>query len=269
MKLNLSKPLILFDLETTGVNVAEDRIVQLGAIKVHPDGSKENFEQLINPGIPIPPESSKIHNIFDEDVRDKPTFKEIAHDLHAFFNGCDLAGYNSNKFDIPILVEEFLRAEISFSLDNRNAIDIQNIFHNMERRTLRAAYKFYTGKVLEGAHDAMVDIEATYEVLLKQIERYEGQNYHCEEEDCLTPITNDMAALANYSRRGKFVDFAGRIVLNENNEEIFNFGKHKGKRVADVFSYEPSYYDWMMRGEFPRYTKQVIQGIMLKVKQQG
>lgn len=269
MKLNLEKPLVLFDLETTGVNVAEDRIVQLGAIKVYPDGSKENYEQLINPGIPIPPETSKIHNIYDEDVRDKPLFSDIANELNAFLNGCDLAGYNSNKFDIPILAEEFLRSEISFSLHNRNAIDIQNIFHNMERRTLRAAYKFYTGKVLEGAHDAMVDIEATYEVLLKQIERYEGNNYHSEDEDCLTPITNDMDALAEYSRRGRFVDFAGRIVFNDINEEVFNFGKHKGKRVAEVFSSEPSYYNWMMRGEFPRYTKQIIQGIMLKVKQGG
>ena len=245
MKLNLEKPLVLFDLETTGVNVAEDRIIQIGAIKVFPDGSKENYEELINPGIPIPPDSSQIHHIFDKDVRDKPLFVDIANELNAFLNGCDLAGYNSNKFDIPILVEEFLRLNISFSLKNRNTIDVQNIFHKMERRTLRAAYKFYTGQVLEGAHDAMVDIEATYEVLLRQIERYEGTNYHCEDADCLTPIKNDMVSLAEFSRQGRFVDFAGRIVYNDNNEEIFNFGKHKGKKVAEVFSYEPSYYNWM------------------------
>lgn len=258
MKLNLSRPLALFDLETTGINISSDRIVQIAVLKIFPNGSDERFSTLVNPTIPIPKATSEIHGIYDEDVKDKTPFKSIAHDLVEFLDDCDLAGYNSNKFDIPLLMEEFLRAEIEFNMANRKLVDIQNIFHKMERRTLKGAYKFYTGKIMENAHDAMADVEATYEVLLAQIEKYEGKEYHSEEHDCLTPIKNEISALHEFSSTTRNVDFARRIVLNDKDIEVFNFGKHKGKPVEDVFKTEPSYYNWMMNGDFPLYTKKVI-----------
>lgn len=266
MKLHLSRPLSLFDLETTGTNIASDRIVEIAVLKIFPDGSDEKFLTLVNPTIPIPKDASEIHGIYDEDVKDKAPFKAIAPDLAEFLADSDLGGYNSNKFDIPLLMEEFLRAEIEFNMTDRKLVDVQNIFHKMERRTLKAAYKFYTGRVMENAHDAMADIEATYKVLLAQIEKYEGKEYHSEEQDSLTPIKNDVHALHWFSAITRNVDFAGRIVLNDEDIEIFNFGKHKGKPVEDVFKTESSYYTWMMNGDFSLYTKKVITGIMEKIK---
>ncbi|MFH1321482.1 MAG: 3'-5' exonuclease [Bacteroidota bacterium] len=258
MRLNLIRPLAFFDLETTGTNVATDRIVQIAAIKILPDGSDEKFDTLVNPNIPIPEETSLIHGIYDEDVKDKPAFKEITGELIQFLENCDLAGYNSNKFDLPLLAEEFLRNNIEFKVKDRKLVDVQNIFHKMEKRTLKAAYKFYTGKIQENAHNAMSDVEATYEILLAQIEKYDGKEYHSEESDCLTPIQNNIEMLHEFSSTKKNVDFAGRIVFNKDNMEVFNFGKHKGKPVEEVFKTEPSYYSWMMKGDFPLYTKKVI-----------
>ena len=267
-KLNLSRPLALFDLETTGINIASDRIVQIAVLKIFPpttgtrlpdgQGSDERFVTLVNPTIPIPKATSEIHGIYDEDVKDKATFQAIAPDLAEFLNDCDLGGYNSNKFDIPLLMEEFLRAEVEFEMTGRKLVDVQNIFHKMEKRTLKAAYKFYTGKIMENAHDAMFDIEATYEILLAQIEKYEGNEYHSEEHDCSTPIKNEINALHEFSSTTRNVDFAGRIVFNGKGIEVFNFGKHKGKPVEEVFNTEPSYYNWMMNGDFPLFTKNVI-----------
>jgi len=268
MKLKLEKPLAFFDLETTGVNVSRDRIVQIGILKIYPDETLEQYNQLINPGIPIPEETSAIHGITDADVADKPSFKEIGAELVKMLAGCDLGGYNSNKFDIPLLMEEFLRNEIDFDISDKHLIDVQNIFHKMEKRTLRGAYKFYTGAVMENAHDAMADTEATFQVFLAQIARYEGIEYNSEEENSLTPIKNDIPALAEYSTMRKTADFAGRIAYNEEGVEVFNFGKHKGKPVIDVLEAEPSYLDWMKKGDFPKYTIKVLEQIWNKNRRQ-
>lgn len=251
MKLSLTKPIIFFDLETTGVNVASDRIVELSILKLHPDGKKEVKTRRVNPTIPIPEESALIHGIRDEDVAEEPTFKSIAKSLALFIGNSDLAGFNSNKFDVPLLVEEFLRAEVDFDLSNRKLIDVQNIFHMMEQRTLVAAYRFYCDKELIGAHGAEADNLATFEVLEAQIEKY-------------PELKNDVAFLSDFSRRGNNADLMGRIVFDENNKEVFNFGKHKGKSVEKVLKEEPSYYDWMMRGDFPLYTKKVLTAIKMR-----
>ncbi len=245
MKLNLTRPLIFFDLETTGTNVVNDRIVELSYIKVYPDGHEESKTRRLNPGMPIPPASTAVHHITDEDVKDCPTFAQVAKSLHAIFADCDIAGYNSNKFDVPLLIEEFGRAGLNFDVAGRNFIDVQNIFHKMEQRTLIAAYKFYCGKNLEEAHSALADTRATYEVLLGQLDRY-GE------------LQNDVAFLADFSKAGRAVDLAARVVLDDQDQPVFNFGKHKGKRVKDVFRREPSFYHWMMQGEFPKNTKDVI-----------
>ena len=264
MKLNLTRPLAFFDLETTGIDVAHDRIVQIAVLKINPDESLERYEELLNPGMHIPEESSAIHGIFDADVADKPSFKEKGNEILNFMSGCDLGGYNSNKFDIPLLMEEFLRNEMEFDLSNRHFIDVQNIFHKMEKRTLRGAYKFYTGAVMENAHDAMADIEATFQVFLSQLERYEGVEYNSEEENTLTPIKNDIPSLAEYSMMRKTADFAGRVAYNDDGVEVFNFGKHKGETVIDVFENDPSYFSWMKKGDFPKYTIQVLEEIWNK-----
>ncbi|PCJ82798.1 MAG: DNA polymerase III subunit epsilon [Flavobacteriales bacterium] len=248
MKLNLSSPLAFFDLETTGVNVASDRIVEYSVLKINPDGSQEIKTQRINPTVPIPATSSEIHGIYDIDVKDAPTFNEIAAELNEFLANCDLAGYNSNKFDVPLLLEEFLRAGMEFDIKNRKLVDVQNIFHKMEQRTLVAAYKFYCNKELTDAHSAEADIKATHEVFEAQLERYEE-------------LQNDVNFLSEFSTFGNFVDFAGRFVYDENGVETFNFGKHKGKPVEEVLMSEPSYYHWMMKGDFPRYTKKVLKEI--------
>ncbi|HCQ29970.1 MAG TPA: DNA polymerase III subunit epsilon [Flavobacteriales bacterium] len=249
--LNLTKPLAFFDLETTGINVAKDRIIEIAILKVFPGGDKEMKSKIINPEIPIPKEATDVHGITDEMVKDKPTFKEVAAELYQFIEGCDLAGYNSNKFDIPLLAEEFLRADIDFDISKRRLIDVQTIFHKMEKRTLSAAYKFYCQKDLENAHSAGADTEATYEILIAQIDRYDE-------------LKNDMNYLSEFSRHHKFADLMGRIVYNADGVEVFNFGKHKGKPVEEVLEKEPAYYHWMMNNDFPLYTKKVLTQIKLR-----
>ncbi|MGQ0827595.1 MAG: exonuclease domain-containing protein [Bacteroidota bacterium] len=262
---NLTRPIAFFDLETTGINVASDRIVEISILKVLPDGTKEIKTKRINPTIPIPKQSSEIHGIYDKDVVDEPTFKGIAKSLSEFLKNCDLAGYNSNKFDIPILVEEFLRAEIDFDLKGRRFVDVQNIFHQMEQRTLKAAYKFYCGKDIENAHSAQADIEATYEVFLSQLERYQGVEFEDRKGNKSIPVINDIKALHDFTNIHKNADLAGRIIFNEQGVEVFNFGKHTGKSVEQVLRDEPSYYAWMQNGDFPLYTKKVLTEIKLRM----
>ncbi len=251
MKLNLTKPIIFFDLETTGTNITHDRIVELSYIEVSPDGTEEKKSRRINPEMPIPPESTAIHHITDEDVKDCPTFRQVSKALLAIFDGCDIAGYNSNKFDVPLLMEEFARCGLNFEIKGRHFIDVQNIFHKMEQRTLVAAYKFYCGGDLENAHSALADTQATYDVLLGQLDRYGN-------------LKNDIGFLAEFSASGRNVDLAGRIVLNDKDVPVFNFGKHKGKTVEEVLRREPSFYDWMMQGDFPKNTKDMLRQLKFK-----
>lgn len=263
MQLNLTTPLVFFDLETTGTNISSDRIIEGAFVKMSPDGSQEEMHILVNPGVPIPEESSMIHGIRDADVKDQPLFKEVAAELSAFLEGCDLSGFNILRFDVPMLVEEFLRAEVDFHINNRRMVDSQKIFHLMEKRTLGAALKFYCGEELTDAHSAMADTRASLKVLQAQVERYENEVAKDLQGNPVGTIVNDMEALHNLTS-AKMVDLAGRMVLNENNEAVFNFGKHKGRRVADIFDVEPSYYDWMMRGDFPMDTKRHLTQIRLQ-----
>lgn len=251
MPLNLTKPLAFIDLETTGLNIASDRIVEISIVKVHPNGNKDIVTRRVNPTIPISTESTSIHGISDDDVKNEPTFKQMAKELANFIDGCDLAGYNSNKFDIPMLAEEFLRAEVDFEITKRNLVDVQNIFHKMEQRTLSAAYKFYCNKDLVDAHSAEADTIATMEILLAQVKKYDS-------------LENNVAFLSEFSKATNNVDLLGRIVYDKNNVEVFNFGKHKGKAVLEVLEKEPGYYHWMMNGDFPLYTKKVLTQIRLK-----
>ncbi|MFI5203829.1 MAG: exonuclease domain-containing protein [Flavobacteriales bacterium] len=249
MPIKLNRSLCLIDLETTGVDVATARIVEIAILKINPDNSRSEFVERLNPGVPIPPESTEFHKITDEDIKNAPTFAQVAASVIDFIEDADMAGYNSNKFDIPVLAEEFLRAGIDFDFRSRRFIDVQNIFHKMEQRTLFAAYKFYCNKELINAHSAKADIEATWEILEAQVERY-------------SELKNDVSSLSEFSKgKVNFLDHAQRIAVNEKNEAIINFGKHKGKRVMDVFKSEPSYYSWMMNGDFPLYTKKVITDI--------
>ncbi len=264
MELNLTKPIVFIDLETTGLNIATDRIIELAAIKIEPDGRKTQLLEIVNPEKPILPESTAFHGFRDEDVKDKPTFKEIAHKLSEFIKGCDLAGYNSNKFDIPLLAEEFLRAGVDFDMKNRNLIDVQNIFYRMEQRTLKAAYRFYCNKELVNAHSALADIEATYEILKAQLSKYEGADFEDLFGKISKPIVNDMKKIADFTNFHKNADLAGQIIFNEKGEEVFNFGKYKGKSVEKTFEKEPPYFDWIMNADFPLYTKKVIQQIRLR-----
>jgi DNA polymerase-3 subunit epsilon len=253
MNLKLKRPIIFFDLETTGVDTSRDRIVEISLVKVSPDGTKSVKTRRINPEMHIPEEATAVHGITDEDVKDEPTFKQIAKSLAQFIEGCDFGGFNSNRFDLPMLVEEFLRAEVDVDFRKRKFVDVQTIFHKKEQRTLVAAYKFYCDKDLENAHSAEADTLATYEVLEAQIERYGD-------------IGDTIEELAAFSTHGDVVDFAGRIALNDRGEEIFTFGKYKGRKVEDIFRDEPSYYSWMMQGDFPLYTKKVITEIRLRIK---
>ncbi|MBR9860821.1 3'-5' exonuclease [bacterium] len=253
MKLRLRRPLVVFDLETTGINISNDRIVELYAIKVQPDGEEQHMHKLINPTIPIPPEVSEIHGIYDADVADKPTFKDLAAEINQFMLNCDFGGFNSNRFDFPLLVEEFYRAGIDFEIEQRKFIDAQRIFHKKEPRNLAAAYKFYCDKELIDAHSAKADTEATWNIIKSQVEHY----------DDLEP---DIDSLHAFSGQSEFLDFAMRIKRGPKNEAIFNFGKHKNKKVMDVFMKEPSYYDWMMRGDFAENTKRVITRVMLELR---
>ena len=265
IKLNLTRPIAFFDLETTGINVASDRIVEISILKISPDGTKEIKTKRINPGMPIPVQSSEIHGIYDADVANEPTFKGIAKSLAEFLTDCDLAGYNSNKFDIPVLVEEFLRAEIDFDLKGKRFVDVQNIFHQMEQRTLKAAYKFYCGKDIINAHSAEADIHATYEVFLAQLEKYDGVEFENRKGQKSIPVKNDIKALHDFTNINKNADLAGRIIFNEKGVEVFNFGKHTGKAVEQVLREEPSYYSWMLNGDFPLYTKKVLTEIKLRM----
>jgi len=261
MKLNLKRPLAFFDLEATGTNVGVDRIVEISVIKLHPDGSEEVKTWRVHPGMPIPLESSLIHGIYDEHIAGEKQFKELAQEVADFMHESDLAGYNSNKFDIPMLAEEFLRAGVSFDLDNRHFVDVQNIFHQMEQRTLKAAYQFYCDKQIINAHSAEADTRATMEVLLAQLERYADTEWEDKKGNKSKPVVNDVEGLHKFTNLNRPVDFAGRMAYNEEGEEVFNFGKHKGKRVEDVFNVEPSYYSWMMQGDFPLYTKRKLEEI--------
>ncbi len=251
MKLNLTKPICFFDLETTGINITNDRIVEIAVLKVHPDGKEESKTWIVNPTIPIPKEVTEIHGISDADVADKPTFKEIAKDVYNMIKDSDLGGFNSDRFDIPLLAEEMLRADVDFDMKNRVSVDVQTIFHKMEQRTLAAAYKFYCDENLDDAHRAEVDTKATYEVLKAQIEKYEE-------------LENDTKFLSEFSTRRQFADFAGFISFNKNGEECFAFGKHKNKRVEDVLNDEPGYFGWLLNADFPLYTKKVLTAIKLK-----
>jgi len=264
MHINLIKPLIVLDLETTGLNLVTDKIIEFCLVKIYPDGKSETRTQLINPGIPIPPETTKIHGITDQDVAQKPLFKQIAADLYAFIGNADLAGFNSNKFDIPFLIEEFLKADIDFSLKGRRLVDVQNVFHKMEPRNLKAAYKFYCGKDIVNAHTAEADALATYEILMAQIERYQNTNYTDSNGNESIPVKNDIQALHDFSFNKRNADIVGHIVFNEKNQETFNFGKYKGKVVEEVFKTDTSYYDWMMKSAFPELTKRLLQTIKLR-----
>jgi DNA polymerase III subunit epsilon len=269
MELNLTKPIAFFDLETTGLNIVTDRIVEISIIKVMPNNSTVIKTQRFNPTIPISPYATNVHGIKDEDVKDCPTFASQAKIIANFLNDCDLSGYNSIKFDIPMLIEEFYRAGINFDIKNHSIIDVQNIFHKMEQRTLVAAYKFYCGKDLMNAHSAESDAMATYEVLKEQLNRYIDTTYTDKKGNVIKPIINDIKALSDFSYHTNNVDLAGKIIYDENNIEIFNFGKHKGKPVEEVFEKEPSYYDWMIKGEFPLSTKNVITAIKLRKFNKG
>jgi len=248
MKLQLSRPLAFIDLETTGVNISTDRIVEIAIVKINTDGTKQVKRKLINPLMPIPKSSSDIHGITDEMVKDAPSFKQVANEVKQFIDQCDLGGYNSNRFDIPMLIEEFLRVGIEFSVDGKKLVDVQKVFHMMEQRTLSAAYKFYCQKTLDGAHSAEIDATATWEVLEAQVERY-------------PQIGNTVDSIVKFTGEDDIVDFARRFI-KENGVEIFNFGKHKGKTVVQVLKEEPQYYDWMMKGDFPMNTKQKLTEIL-------
>lgn len=250
MKLNLKNPVIFFDLETTGVNIANDRIVEISYLKVYPNGNEMSRTLRINPEMHIPEQASEVHHIYDDDVKDCPTFKQVAKEIAADFEGADIAGFNSNRFDVPLLAEEFLRADVDLDMTRRKFIDVQVIFHKMEQRTLVAAMKFYCGKELEGAHSADADTRATYEVLQAQLDRY-------------PELENDIAWLSEFSSHTNNVDFAGRIVYDDKGVEVFNFGKYKGMPVVEVLRRDPGYYSWIMQGDFTLNTKQVLTRIKL------
>ncbi|MGB2502078.1 MAG: exonuclease domain-containing protein [Flavobacteriaceae bacterium] len=250
MGLELKRPLCFFDLETTGVNVVKDRIVEIAVLKLLPNGNKEGKTWLVNPEMPIPKGASDVHGITDEKVADAPNFKTLAGEIYAFMKGCDWAGFNSDRFDIPMIAEEFMRAELDFDLKNHKTIDVQTIFHKMEQRTLSAALKFYCDKDLTNAHSAMADTEATYQVLLAQVERYEE-------------LENNLDFLSQFSTRKRSLDVAGFIVLNKENQPCFSFGKHKGKTIDEVLEKEPGYFGWLLDADFPLYTKKVLTALRL------
>lgn len=255
MKLNLDKPIVFFDLETTGTDIARDRIVEICLIRLEPNGNRQSLTMRINPERHIPEEASLVHGIYDHDVQDCPTFREKAKELACLFEGCDIAGFNSNRFDIPLLAEEFIRAEVNIDLNDARRVDVQNIYHKLERRTLAAAYMFYCGKDLENAHSALADTEATLEVLEAQLDHYPDI------------LENSIDFLAEFSSRDKNVDFAGRFIYNDKGEVEINFGKHKGRLLRDVLRLEPSYYNWMMQSDFTMNTKQVLTKLKFKYQQ--
>jgi len=253
MKLKLERPIVFFDLETTGTNILHDRIVEISMIKVFPDGHDEQRTVRINPGMPIPPEATAIHHITDADVADKPTFAQIARQLAASFEGCDIGGFNSNRFDVPMLDEEFARAAVDFDFSTTRFIDVQTIFHKKEQRTLTAAYRFYCDKDLEAAHSANADTRATYEVLLAQLERYND-------------LPTDIQGLADFSCQNKNVDLAGRLIYDDQHREVINFGKYKGRLAAEVLQRDPGYYNWIQQGDFPSNTKRWFTAIKMRLR---
>ena len=273
MQLHLTKPIIFFDLETTGVQVGHDHIVEICLHKVMPDGTTDTRVERVRPAdangntVHIPELTTAIHGISDADVADKPTFRELAPSLMDYIGDADLAGYNSNKFDVPLLVEEFLRAGIDFDLRCRRLVDVQNIFHQMEQRTLVAAYKFYYHKDLANAHSAAADTIATYEVLQAQLDRYQGVDYKDRSGRVSQPVVNDIAALSDFTANKQWADLVGHIGYDARQREIFNFGKYKGKAVEEIFEIEPSYYDWMMKSDFPLSTKKLITEIWNRRRQ--
>ncbi|MDD9139953.1 MAG: exonuclease domain-containing protein [Candidatus Cardinium sp.] len=262
MHLQLTNPLVVLDLETTGIDLINDRIIEIAFIKLMPNGQRSTFHKRVNPEIPIPLESSLIHGLYAEDLKDQPTFKQLAKELLVFLKGSDLAGFNLVRFDVPILVESFLRAELDFKIDNRKMIDVQRLFHLMEKRTLKAAYQFYCQKELKGAHNALVDSEATIEILLEQIKRYENQNVTDPLGNIMGTIKNDVKTLHNLTNSNR-IDLAGRIIYNTERLPVFNFGKHKGKIVTEVLKLEPSYYNWILQGDFPLDTKRRLTQIKM------
>lgn len=265
MQLELKNPVVFLDLETTGINIVTDRIVEIALVKINLDGSEDEKLMRINPEMHIPDEVSQIHGIYDEDIKDEPTFKEVAKTLAKFLEGCDLGGFNSNRFDIPLLAEEFLRADIDIDLKKRKFIDVQAIFHKMEKRTLAAAYKFYCNTELVDAHSAMTDTRATYEVLKAQLDRYKGVEFEDKNGKKTTPIVNDIDKLSEFSSYNRNVDLVGRIVYDENGVEVFNFGKNKGIPVVKVLKEQPGYFSWILNSEFPLYTKKVLTRLKLKM----
>lgn len=264
MLLNLEKPIVFFDLETTGVNVGTDHIVEICLLKVNPDQTSEQLVHRVRPvdsdgkTIHIPEFTTAIHGISDANVADKPSFTQLAPEIASFIGDADLAGYNSNKFDVPLLVEEFLRAGLKFDLKSRRLIDVQNIFHKMEQRTLKAAYRFYCGKNLDHAHSADADTMATYEVLMAQLDRYQDSEYTAPDGSVSKPIVNNIEQLSQFTCNSQWADLVGHIGYDKQHREIFNFGKHKGKTLESVFNVEPAYYDWMMKADFPLSTKECI-----------
>jgi len=263
-KMKINKPIAFFDLETTGVNISTDRIIEICIVRVSPPDEKVEVKTFrVNPGMPIPDQSSAIHGIYDKDVADKPLFSEIAQQVNQFMKDCDLGGFNSIRFDIPLLIEEFFRAGIEFDITKRKLVDSQRIFHLMEPRTLGAAYKFYCNKDLENAHSAEADTLATYEILKAQVARYADKQVKDAEGKISVPIKNDMAVLHEFSV-GNMVDLAGRMILSDKGEELFNFGKYKGMKVKDTLLKDPMYYDWIMKGDFPQDTKKKLTQIKLK-----
>lgn len=266
MNLQLTRPLCFFDLETTGLNIGKDRIVEICILKFLPNGTKEELVQRFNPEIPVSEEAFSVHGISNEMLKNEPLFKDKALEIFRFIDNADFAGFNVLKFDIPLLTEEFLRVDVDFDVRTHHIIDVQNIFHRMEPRNLVAAYRFYCDKNLENAHSALADTEATAEVLFAQIERYKTTEIEDKEGNTSIPITNKVSDLANFSLFHPFVDLAGHLVYNDKGEEIFNFGKYKGQTAVSVFQREPQYYDWMMKADFPLFTKKVITGIRLRSK---
>ena len=256
MRLSLKKPLLFFDLETTGIHIEKDRIVEISYLKIMPDGTEESMTWRVNPLMPIPQQSTAIHGITDDDVKDCPIFSEIAETIAERINGCDLAGFNSNRFDIPLLAEEFLRVGIDVDLNSCKCIDVQNIYHKMEPRNLKMAYKHYCGKELTNMHQAEHDTRATYEVLMSQLDMY-------------SELENDVEALSSFSSFTNFVDFSGRMIYNENGEEVFNFGKYKGQIVVEALKKDPNFYQWVMKGDFSLDTKKKLTNIFERLKQQS
>jgi len=269
MDLQLKNPLVFLDLETTGINVASDRIVEIALLKVNTDGSEEEKVFRINPEMPIPEASSRIHGIYDQDVKDAPPFREVAKNLARFLEGCDLAGFNSNRFDIPLLAEEFLRVDVDVDFKKRKFVDVQAIFHKMEKRTLTAAYKFYCSKELTDAHNALADTRATYEVLKAQLDQYEGVGYEDNNGKVSYPIENDVEKLSQFSSYDRNVDYMGRIIYDENGVEVFNFGKNKGRSVEKVLHEKHGNYGWILNGDFPLYKKKVLTRVLLRMKEKN